>query len=170
MSYLPNEHTLFYPATTNFSAPAIAYSSIDRYDPGAKRDFSAVMVGEYLVRRMPLRSTPYILYQITREGEVLGQQISFPSEKDCTTHAYRAQTGKQATETRRRHAPSNGMHDINLSSRAITLLRAQEMDLQTLAVTMGADAHRLFTLLTDLVRKYKILRRGTPHRYLYRAT
>lgn len=170
MSYLPNAHTLFYPATTNFSAPAISYSDIERYDPGAARDFSPVMVGEYLVRRMPLRATPYLVYQITKEGEVLGKQISFPSEGDCRTHDYRAQTGKQAIESRRRQVPSNGMLDINLRSRAITLLRAHEMDLQTLAVTMGTDAARLFRVLTELVRTQKILRRGTQHRYLYRAT
>jgi hypothetical protein len=143
-------------------------SAIDRYDPRAPREYSPFMIEQFLIRRTPLRHTPYTKYSVVLAGDILGNQISYPSLLDCIQHQRLAKPLRKAVAMDA-HLKERPTKDASLRGRIIDLLRGREMDMQTLAATMSKPAALLSAPLAALVREKVALRRGTVHRYLYRV-
>jgi len=142
----------------------------DRYNPAAVRDCSPFRLGSFVIRRTPLRGTPYLLYSVLLDSDVIGSQITFPSESDC--HVYRRKSEYRET-AKSRLSPvrfNNRPADKTLPGRIVEVLRAGgEMDQKQIAQILEVGAKSIGAVLGELTRNTGVLRRGTSHRYLYRV-
>jgi|GEM_PF-5800445 len=158
-----------------FDLPATAsslsvYSDIERYDPTSPRDFRPFAIGEFVIRRVPLRGTLYTNYYILHEGAVIGHQISSPSEEDCRMHQRRhaAIPAGAAHRGPKFEAPMFG--DVVLQGRIAALLGAGgEMDCASVAHALRMQISKVSPVLEQMADEHRIYRRGTRHRYIYRA-
>jgi len=160
--------TEFVPYAPTPGSTLSVYSKIDRHDPRAARDMRPFAIGEYVIRRLPMRGTLHISYYILHQGAVVGHQISYPSEDDCRTHHRRT----SAAPGDRHHAPRTPapmFGDVTLKGRILAVLALREMDLATLAATLCMAATKLYQVLEELAAERRIFRRGTRHRYTYRV-
>ncbi|WP_044529264.1 hypothetical protein [Herbaspirillum sp. B65] len=159
----------FFDLPTSASSLSV-YSDIERYDPTAPRDFRPFSIGEFVIRRLPLRGALYTDYYILHEGAVIGHQISFPSEEDCRMYQrrqanLRASIAQQAPAV---EAPLFG--DVVLQGRIAALLGAGgEMDTTSVAYALRMQVSTISPVLEKMANEHRIYRRGTRHRYTYRA-
>lgn len=159
----------FFDLPTSASSLSV-YSDIERYDPTAPRDFRPFVIGEFVIRRLPLRGTLYTDYYILHEGTVIGHQVSFPSEEDCRMHQRRQANWRGDTA---QHAPAPEapfFGDVVLQGRIAALLGAGgEMDSASVAHALRMQISTISPVLEKMADEHRIYRRGTRHRYTYRA-
>lgn len=127
-------------------------------------DYSTLTIGGHLVKRAPLRGSPYTVYS-TMHGElVAGRQISYPSAADCASHI------RQATTSTPQDRCATALLDTALHGRIVERLRRSEMDSRQIGAAFFLNANALAPVLSMLLSEDRIVRRGLTRRPTYAAS
>lgn len=136
---------------------------ITPYDPRPVVDHSPLTIGEFTVRRAPLRGTPRTVYTTMYREQAAGRQISIPTVDDCERHV------RQFLARTHRSGSTAALLDLDLQARIVDSLRDREQDARDLCTSFNLTSLTLSPILSLLVSEQRITRRGTARRPIYAA-
>lgn len=136
---------------------------ITPFDPNRIVDNSTLTIGEFTVRRTPLRGTPRTIYSTIHRDQVAGRQISMPTRDDCARQVH------QFLSRTHQGGHTAALLDLDLHSRIVESLRNREQDARDLCNRFNVTSLTLAPVLSLLVSEQRIERRGTARRPIYAA-
>lgn len=130
------------------------------YNPHDALDLSNLRIGGHTVMRRPLAGTPRVRYLIMENGQIAGQQISYPTPSDCNAHVRRFADG-HASRAGRRPSIIERAHGT-ITERLVEILRmeAAPLTVPQLAGAMKVSTDTLSPVLNKLVKSMRITRHG----------